>query len=284
MRTIAFLLALSACAMSTSISTAGELFDTSQWKNASPTASGSVPFTDLVSYGYADPGATIAHVDLFGTAKSLSVYTGVHETADIRNVLATDISSVAWLREVATSSAGQAIDGGWTRFDFRSLKLLVTSLGVSGPNFAGGRGPFFEAQGGVFSAVAGLEQHASVPGPDDIVYFEPPSTIPSGPVPVFRVIWESLDPPYVSPTGDANRDGRVDLSDFGVLKASFHKTVDRWTVADFTGDGLVDANDFETLLNHFGQPGSAALPEPTSATILLVGAGMLMILRLQKPI
>ncbi|MFO0897969.1 MAG: hypothetical protein U0836_11145 [Pirellulales bacterium] len=48
------------------------------------------------------------------------------------------------------------------------------------------------------------------------VYFDTSTgNVPAGPVPVFRVTWETLDAPYVSPLGDTNRDGRVDRTDLG---------------------------------------------------------------------
>lgn len=196
----------------------------------------------------------------------------MRELADIRNILAPETSAVAWLRQVATSSSGQPIDGDWTRFDFRDLKLVVTAIDLPGPNFMAGRGPFFRIEDGVFSSVAGFEQN---PMTGSAAYFELSSeNVPTGPIPVFRVIWETLDPPYVSRQGDANGDGRVDLTDFGTLKANFGKRVDRWMVADFSGNGVVDGNDFEVLQNNFGWSESAAVPEPSALWLALLGTSV----------
>jgi len=267
MRLMAFVLVLASC----SSALAGQLFDSSQWADTQPVANGSQSFDDLVSLGPAEDGATIAYVDFFGTASSLSLYTGVHERADIRNVIAGETTDAAWLREVSTNATPQAIGDGWTRFDFRSLKLLSVPYGTSGPNFAGSRGPFFRIQDGSFSTVAGQEQHPFQEG-GDVLYYELPGNIPSGPIPVLRVIWETLDSPYVSRSGDANRDGKIDLTDFGILKSHFGQSVDRWTVADFNGDGFVDSDDFGTLKLHFGESAPSTVPEPTSCVLAMLAA------------
>jgi probable HAF family extracellular repeat protein len=70
--------------------------------------------------------------------------------------------------------------------------------------------------------------------------------------------------------GDANGDGKVDLTDFGILKSNFGSGT---TLAqgDFTGDGKVDLTDFGILKSNFGQTGAAAVPEPSG--LLLAGLG-----------
>jgi len=82
---------------------------------------------------------------------------------------------------------------------------------------------------------------------------------------------ETLDAPFVSPEGDANRDGRVDLTDFGILKANYQTEVGAWTVADFNGDGQVGSSDFAILKQHFGRTVSAAVPEPAAGLLMAIG-------------
>ncbi len=55
--------------------------------------------------------------------------------------------------------------------------------------------------------------------------------------------------------GDANGDGRVDLTDFGILKANFGKG-SGWSQGDFDGNGRVDLTDFGLLKNAFGLTGA----------------------------
>jgi hypothetical protein len=243
----------------------GELFDTSPWKNHPPTAIGSVPFDDLMSFGLRDQGAYIAYVDLFGTATSLSIYTS---TSNPDGGINGPIGRYQHL--VATSSeTPQQVDGGWTRFSFRDLKLPVFSERL----FEGGAGPSFRIQDGSFSIVKGFTQDPNPPL-GSAQYFEVDTGIvPQGPVPVFRVIWETLDAPYVLRLGDANRDDVVNLTDFGLFKKHLGSRVDPFTVADFNGDGAVNGPDFTILRDNFGWKASAAAPEP--ATGLLASLSLL---------
>jgi hypothetical protein len=61
-------------------------------------------------------------------------------------------------------------------------------------------------------------------------------------------------------TGDANGDNLIDLSDFGLLRASFGRACGDPAYdgrADFTGDCLVDVADFALLRDNFGAVGAA---------------------------
>ena len=90
--------------------------------------------------------------------------------------------------------------------------------------------------------------------------------------------------------GDANLDGKVDISDFTLLRHSFGMTSHAtWDEGDFDYDGKVDINDFLILRAHFGKsltagnlgvPLTAALaatmdfqivPEPASVDLLIAG-------------
>lgn len=73
----------------------------------------------------------------------------------------------------------------------------------------------------------------------------------------------------VSPLqGDANLDGRVDLADFGVLKANFGKEGTR-AAGDFDADGQVNLADFGLLKANFGRARQAAavVPEPSAGVL-----------------
>jgi len=90
--------------------------------------------------------------------------------------------------------------------------------------------------------------------------------------------------------GDANLDGKVDLSDFLALRQNFGVAGNAtWDQGDFDYDGKVDLNDFLILRSHYGQslptglagaimasplmpvpsPSVSAVPEATSGTLLL---------------
>lgn len=68
----------------------------------------------------------------------------------------------------------------------------------------------------------------------------------------------ALAPPL---PGDANLDGQVDLSDFGILKQHFGAGTQR-SEGDFNGDGQVDLTDFGLLKENFGRSAAMAVPEP----------------------
>ena len=58
--------------------------------------------------------------------------------------------------------------------------------------------------------------------------------------------------------GDANRDGKVDLTDFGILKQHFGSN-GGWSQGNFDGPGTVDLTDFGILKQAFGSATGGAL-------------------------
>jgi hypothetical protein len=77
--------------------------------------------------------------------------------------------------------------------------------------------------------------------------------------------------------GDANLDGAVDLSDFGVLKLNFGRTGTQLADGDFDQNGRVDLSDFGLLKENFGRRGAAVLtvPEPAAVWLMSWAAGAL---------
>jgi hypothetical protein len=71
--------------------------------------------------------------------------------------------------------------------------------------------------------------------------------------------------------GDADGNGRTDLSDFGVLKANFGAGGADWSLGDFDLDGSVGLGDFGVLKANFGQGGAAGVPEPATAWLAAAG-------------
>jgi hypothetical protein len=96
---------------------------------------------------------------------------------------------------------------------------------------------------------------------------------------------EMSDLPPLFP-GDANRDGRVNLSDFTILKANFGKSPAIWDDADFDADSKVNLTDFTILKANFGKvqsgTGSLAVPEPSSAVLACLGLLLLIRRNLMK--
>jgi hypothetical protein len=78
--------------------------------------------------------------------------------------------------------------------------------------------------------------------------------------------------------GDANWDGTVDIADLSILLANFDKTGMTWASGDFNADGSVDIVDLSNLLTNFDKtavasaPSIAAVPEPSSAVLVVITA------------
>ncbi len=75
--------------------------------------------------------------------------------------------------------------------------------------------------------------------------------------------WRALQSPLI---GDANADGKVDLSDFVILRGNFGKELLGIEHGDFDRDGMVGLADFTLLKQNFG----TASPVPEPSTLLLV--------------
>ena len=80
--------------------------------------------------------------------------------------------------------------------------------------------------------------------------------------------------------GDANLDGRVDVSDLAILAANYRKHVTGgWSMGDFNDDGVVDVKDLALLAANYRHTlGSTAVPAydglDAAAIALLSQAGV----------
>jgi hypothetical protein len=87
--------------------------------------------------------------------------------------------------------------------------------------------------------------------------------------------WYGLAPPLSVP-GDYSGNGTVGPEDYDVWTSSFGDAVAAGTGADGNGNGIVDAADYVIWRKHAsaGAGSLAAVPEPTSAVLLMVAGVM----------
>jgi hypothetical protein len=71
--------------------------------------------------------------------------------------------------------------------------------------------------------------------------------------------------------GDFDLNGKVDLTDFAVLKDNFGSGTTH-AQGDANRDGKVDLTDFGLLKDNFGKGGAAAVPEPSTWLLAALGA------------
>ena len=81
---------------------------------------------------------------------------------------------------------------------------------------------------------------------------------------------------WIAHYGDANNDKKVSVGDVSILGANWGKADGRnWHQGDFTRDGRISIGDVSLLSANWGwdETGAgAAVPEPASLSLLLLGA------------
>jgi hypothetical protein len=84
---------------------------------------------------------------------------------------------------------------------------------------------------------------------------------------------------HIGLLGDANDDGKVDLSDLNTLLNNLGSPTASWTAGNFDGNPTIDLTDLNDVLNNLGTtyttPSTAAAPEPASLLIALPLATLL---------
>ncbi len=98
------------------------------------------------------------------------------------------------------------------------------------------------------------------------------ATLPAGSVsdPQGNALVDGFTFDFFFLSGDANRDRRVNLSDFNILAANFGQSPRSFSQGDFNYDGTVNLADFNVLASRFGQvlttPAASRVPAQTTRT------------------
>jgi len=82
--------------------------------------------------------------------------------------------------------------------------------------------------------------------------------------------------------GDANNDGVVDMSDLDIVLNNFGSTTSLWTNGNFDGALTVDLTDLADVLNNIGAGPAPSVVTPEPASLGLLAAGSLLLLRRRK--
>ncbi|MBN2295038.1 MAG: PEP-CTERM sorting domain-containing protein, partial [Pirellulales bacterium] len=93
--------------------------------------------------------------------------------------------------------------------------------------------------------------------------------------------WSVTDVDVLYP-GDFNMDGKVDVSDLGILAGSYGATTGKtWSNGDANLNGAVDVEDLGILAGNYGYgvTAAAAVPEPSMLCLLGLGALSLLLRR-----
>jgi len=84
--------------------------------------------------------------------------------------------------------------------------------------------------------------------------------------------------------GDADLDGKVARQDFHALQVGFGSPEADWFTGDFNFDGRVDFRDYLTWKANVGRSvHGGKVPEPATASLLLLGAGLALWRKRRRP-
>ena len=75
--------------------------------------------------------------------------------------------------------------------------------------------------------------------------------------------------PYLP--GDADLDGAVDGSDFGIWNGNKFNSIAAWCSGDFNADGAIDGSDFGRWNSHKFTNANHLVPEPATSWLMMLG-------------
>lgn len=264
-------------------------------------------FLQLTSIGGFGPGSSLATVN--ETVPWVGDYTAVDIEALMVDIMVPTSSTDLEMRLVLhgpngldrwTSSQSQAVphDGVWRSYVFRVAESEQTQV-VGGDDYQTtitGMSRIMlrhdsgtPSQGGTpIVAVAGFDNIRLVPEIDCGAFDALVAAIVAGAndpawdlnrdqlvnladLTVLRTIGGQLNLPSGNPylPGDANLDGVVDGSDFGIWNSSKFTNAPGWCAGDFNADGAVDGSDFGiwNASKFTSSDGAAAVPEPLGIAV-----------------
>jgi len=241
------------------------------------------------------PGFYDLYAGTFTTASSF-VMVGLGDTGVTYDKYYTDTSGTSGVRRWGTNRFDKLVWKADTTHGTQCFKMRYSKVDNVNTVHESGVG-MFDSGGGVFVKdintntwkLAGINLYREYyPGYTDRYRDFYAASIPYYASKLYDILQYDLLP------GDLNLDGDVDSSDYITLKENFGETDATWSHGDFNDDGLVGYDDLFALMTNFGYKSNphpimtppsggsistgdmAAVPEPGSAILLVLGAAALL--------
>ena len=236
----------------------------------------------------ANSGNGTANIVAGGSFAGYNIHRGSGKDSTVKFLAGTSASggniSVAWADGVNTTASDKATIGTTSASDLYVLQMSYDNTaitnGTTSPALASDIGNKFIGAVNGDGAVTPLEINGGYDNNLVLGHYGIDATN--------HVVWAVVN--YAGDfevtqrlVGDANGDGKVDLSDLSTVLNGFGSTTALWSAGNFDGAATIDLTDLSGVLNNFGSsvpnasvagvatPAIVEIPEPASLGLLTIG-------------